>query len=56
MIGSQPVNNPPEEQLLESGTLQIKQFDDADAASDISEDKQVASASNPPKREHVSLM
>ena len=45
------MNNPPEEQLLESGTLQIEQFDDADAASDISEDKQVASASNPPKRE-----
>ena len=45
------MNNPPEEYLLESGTLQIEQFDDADAASDISEDKQVASASNPPKRE-----
>ena len=33
--------------MLESGTLQIELFDDVDAASDISEDKQVASVSNP---------
>ena len=43
------MNNPPEEQLLESGTLQIEQFDDVDAA-DTSEDKQVACASHPPTR------
>lgn len=45
------MNNPPKEQLFESGTQQIEQCDDVDGASDTFEDEQSASATNPQKRE-----
>ncbi|CAB4001720.1 Hypothetical predicted protein [Paramuricea clavata] len=51
ILGPRPVQNPPEEQLFESGTQQVEQCDDVDAALDMSEDEQSASASNPQKRE-----
>ncbi|CAB3998620.1 Hypothetical predicted protein [Paramuricea clavata] len=44
ILGPRPVNNPPEEQLFESGTQQVEQCDDVDAALDMSEDEQSASA------------
>lgn len=45
------MNNPPEEQLFESGTQEVEQCDHVDAALDMSEDEQSASASNPQKQE-----
>ena len=45
------MNNPPEEQLFESGTQEVEQCDHVDAALDMSEDEQSASASNAQKQE-----